>query len=204
MPDPESTPLLSDDGPVMFASPIFEGRSARWARKPPHGAYHLVAFAPPLAGPFVRGVCLETYTWRGLPTRGASMATNCETRIGIAINCYLPPSEVRASAPLVRASRAALLGWSRMALLGEEIGNVYVPLFTRACARRCDAPFVLGRSVDSEDFESCSPSSSGGFGHNPGQALLRRRQGGELRYSPPRVGKQKRKARRHRQPGRAL
>jgi hypothetical protein len=39
--------------------------------------------------------------------------------------------------------------------LGEEKGETDVPLFTRA--RRRGAPFVLGRDIDSESFESCSP-----------------------------------------------
>jgi hypothetical protein len=49
-----------------------------------------------------------------------------------------------------------------------------------AHARTCGAPFVLGRAMDSGDFESCSLSLSVGFCHDRGQAL-RRRQGGQLR-----------------------
>jgi hypothetical protein len=40
--------------------------------------------------------------------------------------------------------------------LEEEDDEVIIPLSTRARARRCGAPFVLGRAMDVEDFESCS------------------------------------------------
>ena len=37
-PNSVGTPLLSDDGAVMFASLLLAGHSARWARKVSHGA----------------------------------------------------------------------------------------------------------------------------------------------------------------------
>jgi len=73
-------------------------------------------------------------------TRRCALAVG-QIRIGIAISL---PFKARAPRAVVEVCT------SKVALLGEENGNLIVPPLTRA--RRCGAPFVLGRPMDSGSF----------------------------------------------------
>jgi hypothetical protein len=82
-----------------------------------------------------------------------------QIRIGIII---LPPSKVLALRAVVEVctSKLALLG-----LGGDEGATTFS---SRARARRCGAPFMLERPMDSGSVESCYLSLSVGFGYDPG------------------------------------